>query len=126
MQKIPGYLTILVECMLTVAAVDKDIASPEMNLIRDLVGSNWKEEYGNLDHYIRGVARRLGERSTSTGISLESQFKRYAEYLGNYLNQTQKDQVTQVINKLILADQFIDKREKDLAEYLIKQFDPLL
>ena len=123
MVTIPGYLTILVECMLTVAAVDKDLASPEMDLIRNLVEANWNEEYGDMDNFIRGVAWRLSERSTSTGLSLERQFQYYTEYLKEHLTHSQKDHLIHIIDKMILADHFIDKRERDLVEYLKNRFN---
>ena len=124
MKKAPGYLTILVECMFAVASSDQSIAYEEMELILELVKTNWKDEYGEAKDFIQTVHRNIRKRSIVAGISLKEQFEHNAAYLGGKLNKEQKEHVIRVLHKLAQADRFIDQNEKELIEILKGKFDP--
>ena len=100
------------------AAIDKDLDEEEVLIIRNFIESNWNSEYGDIEKFIRVIDQETIEIVFSDGEEslFDEKIDTYIAVLKEVLNDAQRKDFLEFIEKVIAADDFINRNELKLFD----------
>lgn len=98
------------------AAIDKDLDEEEERIIREFIETHWRPEYGDIELFIGGLDQETVNIvfSEVSAPPLNEKIDAYVASLKELLTVTQREAFLAFIERVMVADDFINPMESEL------------